>query len=154
MQEKTRLKVNLGFGRMGGMNDSTPELADFARRFNALCDEKRVSPKFSGRHEELAKLFDVSRSATRKWCEGEGWPQWEQIIRICQLGGVRLDWLLRGRGPKHETEPDAADENPRIQAVLAALQGMDTARQDLAARLVAEVARGAGHDGGGPAGKP
>lgn len=71
---------------------------EFALRLNELCDDKEL-PKH-GRQTQLGKLFGVTQKAARKWLLGEGLPEYETSIAIAEWGGVHLDWLMRGKGPK------------------------------------------------------
>jgi transcriptional regulator with XRE-family HTH domain len=81
--------------------EPTPEKVAFARRLNLVCDEKKLPPEEGrGRQPALAKIFGVNAKAARKWLKGEGFPELEMVIRICNWADVNIDWLLRGKGPK------------------------------------------------------
>ena len=58
------------------------EKLEFSKRLNELLDEQHFRPKYKGRQEALAKLFDVSQIGARKWLEGEAIPKHEKIIEI------------------------------------------------------------------------
>lgn len=72
----------------------------FAARLREVCVGKGL-PAGRGLQTELAKLFEVSPNAARKWVLGLAVPEMEMTIRIAKWGDVNIEWLLTGRGPKH-----------------------------------------------------
>jgi len=82
---------------------------EFAKRLNALCDERGLPPKGKNRQHELGRIFGVSQPAARKWPEAEGWPTMSMAVRLAIWGGVHVEWLLTGRGQQrlHESPADA-----------------------------------------------
>jgi transcriptional regulator with XRE-family HTH domain len=71
----------------------------FAARLNELCGEAGL-PAERGRQTRLAKLFEVTPNAARKWLLGLGLPELEVAIRIAKWADVNVEWLLTGRGAK------------------------------------------------------
>lgn len=62
--------------------------------------------------EQLAELLGVSRQAISKWESDTTYPETEKLIRLSDLFGCSLDYLLRDdleedRGPVHEEAPFA-----------------------------------------------
>lgn len=49
--------------------------------------------------EKLSALLDVSRGAVGNWELGKG-VKMENLAKLANLAGVRLDWLAYNRGPK------------------------------------------------------
>lgn len=60
--------------------------------------------------DTLAEKLEVSRQAVSKWERDEAMPETEKTVRIAQLFGVSLDYLLLGKEEKKEPEPE-----PRYQ---------------------------------------
>ena len=82
----------------------TSELrAAFAARLSEVCDDLGL-PTERGRQTELGKRFGVTPKAARKWLNGDGFPELETAIRICNDAGVNVTWLLQGIGPKRAAE--------------------------------------------------
>ena len=75
------------------------EKLEFAARIHELCSDHDL-PAERGRQSALAKLFDVTPNAARKWLLGLGLPELDVAMRIAQWGGVNFEWLMTGRGPK------------------------------------------------------
>ena len=47
--------------------------------------------------EELAERLDVSRQAVSKWESGNGYPETEKIISICEIFDCSMDDLVKGK---------------------------------------------------------
>lgn len=47
--------------------------------------------------EQLAEKLDVSRQAVSKWESGNGYPETEKIITICEIFDCSMDNLLKGK---------------------------------------------------------
>jgi transcriptional regulator with XRE-family HTH domain len=47
--------------------------------------------------EELANLLDISRQSVSKWESGISMPDLENVIKISDLFGVSIDYLLKDR---------------------------------------------------------
>jgi transcriptional regulator with XRE-family HTH domain len=77
----------------------------FAHRISELCDDMGL-PRERGRQTQLAKLFGVSPNAARKWLLGEGMPELTTAVEIADWGGVTINWLLQGLGPKRGLHVD------------------------------------------------
>ena len=92
------------FGSMDA--EEVAELARFAERVNEICDDRGL-PKGRGRQVALAAEFKLTNKAARKWLLGLGYPEMSTAVRLANWGGVGLNWLLQGLGPKHERRVDA-----------------------------------------------
>lgn len=55
------------------------EKLEFSKRLNELLDEQHFRPKYKGRQEALAKLFDVSQIGARKWLEGRPYQSMKKL---------------------------------------------------------------------------
>lgn len=47
--------------------------------------------------EQLAEKLEVSRQAVSKWESGNGYPETEKIIKICEIFDCSMDNLLKGK---------------------------------------------------------
>ena len=47
--------------------------------------------------EDLAEKCNVSRQAVSKWELGQGYPEMEKLIKLCDLFEVNLDYLVRDK---------------------------------------------------------
>lgn len=79
--------------------------AEFASRLHEVCAEKGLAER--GRQTALGRLCAVSYQAAKKWLDGDGWPALDKALTICEWGGVNVNWLLQGQGPKRGTNIDA-----------------------------------------------
>lgn len=68
----------------------------FADRFRLALEELGISPGEQGR---LARMFNVSGAAVRKWLEGSAMPTSARIPQIADLLQVNRGWLQYGEGP-------------------------------------------------------
>lgn len=109
------------------MNDGK---AGFARRLNEALDQLDIPAKQHGRFTALSRLFSVSPTAARDWCEGKSYPSVDKLLLIMDTVRCDADWLLFGR----RTDAGAAD--PRAtdeRAVSAGRYRAETDRAGLAA---------------------
>ena len=49
--------------------------------------------------EELAARLDVTRQSVSKWESGQSVPDAERLVKLSELFGVSVDFLLKGDGP-------------------------------------------------------
>lgn len=104
-----------------------PQKDEFSRRLNAVLDDAGFAPKGRGRQVQLGNLFGVSQKGARKWLEGEAIPGMGRLEQIGRRFGVRVEWLLTGRGPRREADsisnvepgPDMQGSYPLISWVQA-----------------------------------
>ena len=75
------------------------EIQAFSDRLNFLLDSRGFTPKGKGRQVELAKTFDLTQKAVRKWVEGEGLPETVRQIQIAREFRCNFEWLALGTGP-------------------------------------------------------
>lgn len=76
----------------------------FAARLRAVCIDKGLPER--GMQTQLAKKFDVSQQAARKWLDGASYPEIETIVRLADWGDVNVNWLLQGAGPMRGNRVD------------------------------------------------
>lgn len=67
--------------------------------------------------DALAERLDVSRQAVSKWERDDTMPETEKVVRIAQLFGVSLDYLLMDREENREpkAEPQPRYQQPQYQ---------------------------------------
>lgn len=65
--------------------------------------------------DALAGKLDVSRQAVSKWERDETMPETEKVVRVAQLFGVSLDYLLMDREENREPEPEPQPRNQQPQ---------------------------------------
>lgn len=80
--------------------------ADFAKRFNQVCDDNPMIPPYNyGRlrwvKDELESRFKVkvSPETVRKWLAGESKPRTDKMRLLAELLGVDVGWLSFGSEP-------------------------------------------------------
>lgn len=64
---------------------------NFSENLQALRKAKGIS------QEQLAERLDVSRQAVSKWETDGGYPEIEKIMQLCDIFGVTMDELLKGK---------------------------------------------------------
>jgi hypothetical protein len=83
--------------------------ADFSARLDRALTYAGVPPS-RGRLSCVAKMFGVSREASRKWLAGESIPDTKRISDIARLTGVKGEWLLTGQGSMRPGEMSDDEE--------------------------------------------
>ena len=75
----------------------------FAERFRQLVNDKGWEHL---NRVQLGKKIGTSATCATYYMNGDRLPSIEQARNICELlGGVCVEWLLTGKGPKHPNEP-------------------------------------------------
>lgn len=74
---------------------------NFADKLKKLRKEKGLS------QEQLAEKCNVSRQAISKWELGQGYPETERLLILCELFGVDLNYLLLNK----KIEPNRSNNN-------------------------------------------
>lgn len=108
----------------------------FAARLAEICQSKGLKPH--GRQAGLARVLTsldrpITQPAIKKWFDGEALPDMDKFILLATWGGVHLEWLMTGRGPKQINTVYSSDE---IYYVAEKMKSMDIEQQRLVARLV------------------
>ena len=67
---------------------------NFSENLQTLRKSKGIS------QEQLAERLDVSRQAVSKWETDGGYPEIEKIMQLCDIFGVTMDELLKGKVDK------------------------------------------------------
>ena len=82
--------------------------------------------------EELAARLDVTRQSVSKWESGQSVPDAERLVKLSELFGVSVDFLLKGDGPPAGDAPPAASAARLVTAGEAAdyLAGAARPRQE------------------------
>jgi hypothetical protein len=79
--------------------NTTTNHSNFALRLAEVCGDLGIVPGH-GQQAALGRMFGVTPKAARKWLVGDGYPEMETAIKICDKAGVNINWLLQGVGPK------------------------------------------------------
>lgn len=81
-----------------------------------------IPPGFPERVREVLESAGVNQSqamrklgtaytTVTKWVNGKGTPSIANIVPLAELGGVHIEWLITGKGPKYVDKAlNAADE--------------------------------------------
>ncbi len=64
--------------------------------------------------EELAARLDVTRQSVSKWESGQSVPDAERLVKLSELFGVSVDFLLKGDGPPAGERASAAASAARL----------------------------------------
>lgn len=104
--------------------DTAKIRADFAARMHVLCDELGI-PRGHGRNTALAKAFDVTPNAARKWLLGHAYPELAMAVALCDRAGVNVNWLLQGSPPMRGERVD-----PRALALATAIDALPSEPRD------------------------
>ena len=73
--------------------------------FHSKLRQLRKAQQMS--QEELANQLNVSRQAVSKWESGQGFPETDTLLAICNLFGVSLDYLLKDTQDGEAREQEA-----------------------------------------------
>jgi len=80
------------------MNVESGETASgFAARLKQVVRDHRNT-------SSLAKAIGRSEGALRNWLTQRSEPVVGDVLRICEITGTRVEWLMIGRGPRKESE--------------------------------------------------
>lgn len=83
---------------------STPTVLEaFAVRLEEVCDDLGIA-RGHGRQAELGRRLGVTPKGARKWLTGQGFPELDKALKICELANVNINWLLQGVGPKRNDD--------------------------------------------------
>jgi len=90
---------------------------------------------------EFARKVGVSYEAVRLWCEGKSLPNGAQLIKIREVLGVSIDWLLTGKRFSSQNPGiilmDNAERYPLIKSMVPRInRGM---REGLSEEAMAET---------------
>lgn len=100
-----------GYKKMTSYTEQADEMnQDLEQRIRYVMRECMPAPD-RGKQVRLAKIADESKQVVNHWLTGKTLEiQYEAARRICDHFGLRMDWLMRGKGPirKDEKEESAA----------------------------------------------
>lgn len=97
-----RLLLNVKFGKFRDMKRSRDEDRQaFAERLQRAY--RLTGGREYGKYSELARAFNVTPHAVKRWFLGETIPT-SRINEIAEYLKVRAEWLLSDRGPMREVE--------------------------------------------------
>jgi len=98
--------------------------------------------------EKLAKEFEVSRQAVRKWIEGKTLPSSTRIPDIAGSLGVNHSWLTTGQGPMREIKTSITHQdhkpfsiNPNEAQLLEHYRKLPDDTAELLSKLVGTLAK-------------
>lgn len=78
-------------------NDTVLFRQQFAERLGLALDKAGI-PRH-GRQTWLAEILDVAQPSARRWTTGRNFPELNKIVVLADKLGIRLEWLVSGRGP-------------------------------------------------------
>ena len=81
------------------MSSAHPKRPDDARFRDRLT---LIAKSFPGGIGRFAEALEVAETTLRKWRRGETEPQRPELVRMAQLAGVSLSWLILGEGSMNE----------------------------------------------------
>lgn len=70
----------------------------FAEQLKRIRQERKLS------QEDLAQELFISRQAISKWENGEATPDMENLIKLADIFGTSLDYLILGKEPEKRVE--------------------------------------------------
>lgn len=70
----------------------------FASRLNQVLDTRNFPPRYKGRIQQLADLFNMSHRGIGKWLNGEAIPPLRKFPIIAEKLQVSDKWLRSGEG--------------------------------------------------------
>lgn len=79
-------------------------LETFSKNFNVALDEAEFPGLHYGRQVEVSRVFQITKSAARKWVMGDSMPDWDNMVFIADTLNISVDALL-GRGTRLKAEP-------------------------------------------------
>ena len=74
----------------------------FMRKIKGTLDKKAIGDRireirgFKLNQEEFAQLLGVKRGAVSKYERGEAIPRAQTLLKLSDIGGVSVDWILKG----------------------------------------------------------
>lgn len=93
--ESAKTKIIVKTLASSQQQNERPYLFDiFRTNFNAALDEAGYPGLHYGRQVEVARVFQISTSAARKWVMGECIPDWDNMLFIADTLNVSVDALL------------------------------------------------------------
>ncbi len=84
---------------------------------DAFTARLRVIARRIGSGNSFADKLGHSRAGVRKWLAGDAFPNAYDIARICDLAGVRVQWLLYGAEPQTANDAKFVTEKVAGNAV-------------------------------------
>ena len=76
-------------GTLSIMSEQDPRRVGL--RLKALASELQIPTA-----EAFAEWLGIGRSRAQNWFGGESLPKPHEMVRICEMTGVTLDWIYRG----------------------------------------------------------
>lgn len=99
-------------------------LSTFSARLVECCIDLGLKQE-RGRTSELARMFNVTPNAAKKWLTGDGMPELSKAVEIANRAGVSVIWLLQGAGSKTARPADPLAE--AVGHAVAALSPIESA---------------------------
>lgn len=117
----------------------------FAERLNKRLDELGYPPKYKGRYEAVAKDFNVSSKATRKWLEGDSLPKTTRMMDIARKYRIPFELLATGQTTFNESGETAAAKCVPILDSSQARAFIDDRRVPTSFETIDELQSGTAH---------
>ena len=75
------------------------EYLNYAKRLKELQNDKGIKTQI-----ELSAWMGFSKSIISAWMRGEKIPSMDTALKIAEMFGVCVEWLLTGKGLKHPSD--------------------------------------------------
>lgn len=87
----------------------TERIPGFGRRVQEVLDEADLNKT------DAMRRLGVAYTTVTKWVDGSNTPNVANLVPLAELGGVHVEWLITGNGPKYmdESRNAAADKAER-----------------------------------------
>lgn len=139
--ESHETPVNKGVQRkrnsLSGSDSGVPILGKESELFGARLTD--VIGKESVR--SFASRCGLSDRLVSAYAKGQKEPGLVNLLALARAGGVLIDWLATGRGPKTRAERDSAPHGAAQEPAVYNREGIDRARLRLALVMADDAAR-------------
>ena len=89
--------INCGFDKE---YNPLMEYLDYAKRLKGLQIDKGIKTQI-----ELSAWMGFSKSIISAWMRGEKIPSMDTALKIAEMFGICVEWLLTGKGQKYPNDP-------------------------------------------------
>ena len=142
-----------GYGKMTSPSEKANRMdagkdVDLQERIRYLLRVCMPGPD-RGKQVRLAKIADESKQVVNHWLTGKTLEiQYEAARRISDHFGLRMDWVMRGKGPVHkdDKEESATTENMALvylttqeQEIVTAFRSTDAVGQTVIAAAAMQM---------------
>ena len=87
------------------MSDAGKYTIEFPRILRRLIDKNPLTGKKTTQ-TALANYLGVTPQAVSLYCNGKGYPEWSQVLKIADFFGVTVEYLMTGNTPENKNIRD------------------------------------------------